>query len=310
MKNTAVRTKVGGASLLATLLIAGTGLVCHMDMGAAASAYAEEGDAPAAASATWSADMDCALCHVAEATSLEGVAHGDIDLMTAAATSGAAATETDSADETDTGATPEDTDAAEEEATEEKAAETTENGGEAEAPESASDEEAAAPEDTAEDEDAEAKTDGADAAADAAETSAEEGDKAADTDSKTAAADGGATCTMCHTDTEALAETHENAEDLTALPKRLSKKIEDETCLTCHGSKEALAEATADSDVLTDTNGTTVNPHALPETASHESIKCVDCHRVHTDKDPAETANQKCMSCHHQNVYECYTCHE
>ena len=304
MKNTAVRTKVCGASLLATLLIAGTGLMCQAGVISASSAYAEEDSAPAAASVTWTADMDCALCHVTEASSLEDVAHGDIDLMTAAATSGATATETDSADEAEeTDAKSEDAAATEEDATEEEATE------DAKA-EEAKDEEPSTSDDADKEETAEEEGDEAAETESEEANTEEEGDGATDAESETAVAAGDATCSMCHTDADALAETHENAEDLTALPKRLSKKIEDETCLTCHGSKEALAEATADSDVLTDTNGTTVNPHALPETASHESIKCVDCHRVHTDKDPAETANQKCMSCHHQNVYECYTCHE
>ncbi len=73
---------------------------------------------------------------------------------------------------------------------------------------------------------------------------------------------------------------------------------------------EALAALTADSEALVDAEGTVVNPHALPEGAGHEAISCTDCHKVHTEADPVKTATAKCRSCHHEDVFECYTCHD
>ncbi len=74
--------------------------------------------------------------------------------------------------------------------------------------------------------------------------------------------------------------------------------------------KTQLIAATADSEVLTDSEGTVVNPHDLPDSMNHNKIACVDCHKIHdTEADLAKTASKKCTSCHHQNIYECYTCH-
>ncbi len=74
--------------------------------------------------------------------------------------------------------------------------------------------------------------------------------------------------------------------------------------------KTQLIAATADSVVLTDSEGTVVNPHDLPDSTNHNKIVCVDCHKIHdTEADLAKTASKKCTSCHHENVYECYTCH-
>lgn len=73
---------------------------------------------------------------------------------------------------------------------------------------------------------------------------------------------------------------------------------------------EVLAALTADSEALVDAEGTVVNPHALPEGAGHEAISCTDCHKVHTEADPVKTATAKCRSCHHEDVFECYTCHD
>lgn len=72
----------------------------------------------------------------------------------------------------------------------------------------------------------------------------------------------------------------------------------------------ALAALTADSEALVDAEGTVVNPHALPEGSSHEAITCTDCHKVHAEADPAKAALGKCRSCHHEDVFECYTCHD
>lgn len=71
-----------------------------------------------------------------------------------------------------------------------------------------------------------------------------------------------------------------------------------------------LVAATADSTALTDSSGTVVNPHDLPAVKDHDSITCTTCHDVHDpEPDAAKTASKKCLSCHHEGVYECYTCH-
>ena len=88
--------------------------------------------------------------------------------------------------------------------------------------------------------------------------------------------------------------------------------MDEATCLTdvCHGSYEALAEKTASSTILTDNDGTTVNPHDMPVNEDHETIDCGSCHDMHASDDIAKTAQKACQSCHHMGTYECYTCHE
>lgn len=118
-------------------------------------------------------------------------------------------------------------------------------------------------------------------------------------------------CTTCHADIEDLEKAHDgvNYGDKTA--KRLKQtSIDAESCETCHGSLEELAEKTAQCSVLTDKNGTVVNPHALPENEDHESIDCGSCHSMHKDKAIEDTAKKACKGCHHTDVYECNTCHD
>ena len=62
-------------------------------------------------------------------------------------------------------------------------------------------------------------------------------------------------------------------------------------------------------NVLTDMNGTIVNPHALPESADHAEVSCVSCHQMHAAGSIEKKAQRACASCHHADVYECYTCH-
>ena len=84
---------------------------------------------------------------------------------------------------------------------------------------------------------------------------------------------------------------------------------DDQVCFACHGTMEELAEATADSTVLTDKNGLTVNPHALPEGHYGNMVTCGKCHKMHDTKDTEVSATNACLGCHHDNVYECGTCH-
>lgn len=75
------------------------------------------------------------------------------------------------------------------------------------------------------------------------------------------------------------------------------------------GSTKALAETTAQSTVLTDKHGTVCNPHALPQNSSHDTIACVSCHKVHDDVTLERRSELTCLNCHHDEVYECGTCH-
>lgn len=120
----------------------------------------------------------------------------------------------------------------------------------------------------------------------------------------------GLTCTTCHNDEEGLAKAHRKM-DSGKTAKRLKRtSVSDEVCLTCH-DKEQLVAATADVTVLTDTKGTTVNPHDIPANDSHADIQCVSCHQAHYDEDETiETmAMGVCVDCHHAQVFECGTCH-
>lgn len=120
----------------------------------------------------------------------------------------------------------------------------------------------------------------------------------------------GETCASCHADNAALASAHEGALPSSTMPKRLTKtKVDDTLCLACHDQEE-LAEKTAASTVLADSQGLVENPHALPETENHTAIACSDCHKMHSPETAAETAKAKCLSCHHEDVFECNTCHE
>lgn len=120
------------------------------------------------------------------------------------------------------------------------------------------------------------------------------------------------TCITCHNDEKGLAARHKSP-DVSKLEKldRLKKTgIDQEACFACHGSYEELAELTADCTLLTDKDGTTVNPHAAPDlTAGHKDMDCASCHRMHSTDDPAQNAGAYCVSCHHENIYECNTCH-
>ncbi|WP_139653547.1 cytochrome c3 family protein [Raoultibacter phocaeensis] len=120
----------------------------------------------------------------------------------------------------------------------------------------------------------------------------------------------GESCASCHADDTALASAHEGALPSSAMPKRLVKtKVDEGLCLSCHNLEE-LAAKTAESTVLADSQGLVENPHALPQTENHAAIACADCHKMHSSEAVADTAKAQCLSCHHENVFECNTCHE
>ena len=108
-----------------------------------------------------------------------------------------------------------------------------------------------------------------------------------------------------------LAKQHEGASSDDRMPSRLKQTtVEASVCLSCHDQDEIAAESSS-CTALSDAQGTTVNPHELPETDTHGQIACTDCHSMHEEQtDLQGDAKAYCMSCHHADVFECYTCHE
>lgn len=118
------------------------------------------------------------------------------------------------------------------------------------------------------------------------------------------------TCIDCHDQSVELETAHEDKTAESRAPTRLRKTdIEATRCLECHDLGD-LSTLTTTSTVLTDKNGTTVNPHTFTPSESHDSVLCADCHKMHKPViDVSENAQATCKSCHHENVYECGTCH-
>lgn len=113
----------------------------------------------------------------------------------------------------------------------------------------------------------------------------------------------GQDCMSCHDDQALLESAHEGVTSKSLMPRKAT--INQDTCLSCHESYEKLAEKTADKPIV-DSNGTEINPHAVPQSEEHGEQACNNCHAGHKDKEPTEY----CSSCHHAGVFECYTCHE
>lgn len=116
-------------------------------------------------------------------------------------------------------------------------------------------------------------------------------------------------CITCHEDSKELETAHKRLNSGKEATRLKRTSVSDELCRTCHETK-GLAKQTVDCKYLTDDNGTTVNPHGLPETSDHASISCMSCHQAHETKESlVQTARDVCANCHHANVYECGTCH-
>ena len=89
----------------------------------------------------------------------------------------------------------------------------------------------------------------------------------------------------------------------------VAEEVSDD-CLSCHNADD-VREQTEGVTVLVDNNGTEVNPHNLPAGRSHAfADDCTACHDGHTIEGTLERAEEQCVSCHHADVFECYTCHE
>lgn len=121
----------------------------------------------------------------------------------------------------------------------------------------------------------------------------------------------GLECVQCHADDDELVAVHDGlALAETKGAKKLSRtEVNEDACVACHADA-GTSEAAVNSVALTDDRGTIVNPHDLPESESHDTLTCGSCHAMHDKKPLEETASEACAQCHHQDVYECYTCHE
>ncbi len=118
------------------------------------------------------------------------------------------------------------------------------------------------------------------------------------------------TCQICPSDEAGLESAHEGATADASNAKLRKTKVDVTKCASCHDTNE-LKEVTGSLTVLTDEKGTTVNPHDIPAIDSHTSVTCVSCHGFHvSDYDTTVGATETCLSCHHEDVYECYTCHD
>ncbi len=119
-------------------------------------------------------------------------------------------------------------------------------------------------------------------------------------------------CAQCHSDVSGLEAVHEGKTASDKMPTRLKKtSVDDALCLSCHYSdRESLIAATDGTAVLTDSEGTSRNPHDPQGIAEHEALVCSDCHKMHSDEDIQDLAMKECVTCHHEGVFACYTCHE
>lgn len=105
-----------------------------------------------------------------------------------------------------------------------------------------------------------------------------------------------------------MAEVHAKVDKVSTVKKSslVNTVVSEGACLTCH-DRDTLVEATADCTLLTDAQGTVVNPHDIVEGSQHEGVLCEDCHKMHSNDSAA--AYRACVSCHHAEVWECGTCH-
>lgn len=122
-------------------------------------------------------------------------------------------------------------------------------------------------------------------------------------------------CLTCHDATEDLQKAHKKVEatDTDGTDELDRTSVGDEPCLSCHGSYEELATLTADYTELVDRQGKVVNPHDSPHVGQEEKVTCAACHKMHDEDGLAnsgEVGRKACYSCHHDQVFECNTCHQ
>ena len=120
-------------------------------------------------------------------------------------------------------------------------------------------------------------------------------------------------CLSCH-DMDMLRKLYYKV-DASILEEAMNAMNSSETtlmCLTCHGSYEELAALTADYTDFADREGTVANPHIYGGgmVDTHEELSCLSCHSGHINMDDITMAKMYCYGCHHDEVFECGTCHE
>lgn len=119
-------------------------------------------------------------------------------------------------------------------------------------------------------------------------------------------------CITCHNNEEEMTSVHAenfNAKNANRVVTLVKSSVNEETCYACHDAMDELAHKTSASTLLTDEQGTVVNPHDLPENHFGVSVSCGSCHKMHNNKDAETASKNTCLNCHHDNVYECGTCH-
>lgn len=120
----------------------------------------------------------------------------------------------------------------------------------------------------------------------------------------------GLDCMLCHPDNDDMDYAHWGVDVDSSAPEKLKySKVDSAVCLACH-KDDAVPKVTQDVDALTDTGGVTVNPHNLPDPeGAHASVGCANCHVMHAGTTPEEAAYQRCIDCHHVEVWGC-ACHD
>ena len=118
-------------------------------------------------------------------------------------------------------------------------------------------------------------------------------------------------CMECHTEEALLSDAHEGLL-LSDKPGKSAKlqTVPEQGCIDCHGTIEEMEALTAGSTALTDSNGTSVNPHEQLPGEKHEANRptCVDCHNNHSE-DLSKDAMKFCAQCHHRGISTCRNCH-
>lgn len=138
------------------------------------------------------------------------------------------------------------------------------------------------------------------------EAEAESAEESAPLMAKHAALD----CQLCHPDNDDMDYAHWGVDVDSPAPEKLKySKVDPAVCVACH-EKDATPESTKDVTALTDSNGSMVNPHDLPDPdGAHASVGCANCHSMHSETTPEEAAYQRCIDCHHVEVWGC-ACHD
>lgn len=120
-----------------------------------------------------------------------------------------------------------------------------------------------------------------------------------------------AECIDCHLIDGPLKKAHSKYSPGSTMRGELKRtNVANMSCLeSCHEDDD-LVDLTSMNTVLTDKKGTMVNPHSVSSIGTgHAEVTCSSCHSMHANNNTEEAAQALCLSCHHEDVYECGTCH-